>query len=224
MSEYMESHSVAKLIGSPPGYVGYDEGGRLTEAVRRKPFAVLLFDEIEKAHPDIFKLFLQILDDGHLTDSKGRKVNFKNTVIIMTSNLGSDIFMSEKAGTAEEKKAVEEVLRTHFRPEFLNRIDETVIFSALSPENLRKIVDIQLKIVEERLLDQNISVQWTEDLKTYLAEKGFDRAFGARPLKRVIQNEVLDPLAMEMIDGKITEGDTVVVGIHGGAVSLKKIA
>jgi ATP-dependent Clp protease ATP-binding subunit ClpB len=209
MSEFMESHAVAKLIGAPPGYVGYDEGGQLTDAVRRKPFSVVLFDEIEKAHPDIFKLFLQILDEGHLTDSKGRKVNFKNTVIIMTSNIGSEIFLEGKANEKQQKEKIEPLLRSHFRPEFLNRIDEIVYFNALTEKEIKTIAEEHLKKVSQKLAQQGIELSFTPKAKEFIAKKGYDPAFGARPIARTIQREVLDPLALDIVEGNLQEGDYI---------------
>jgi ATP-dependent Clp protease ATP-binding subunit ClpB len=215
MSEYMEKHAVSKLIGSPPGYVGYDEGGQLTEKVRRRPYAVVLFDEIEKAHPEVFNVLLQLLDDGRLTDAKGRVVNFKNTIIIMTSNLGSDVILSgmNKAnlgfGSSHESqkessdKKIMSMLKEQFRPEFLNRIDEIIIFEALTKEDIRKIVDLQLAKVEERLSRRDLVISFTEKVKDMLANQGYDPQFGARPLKRLIQNKILDILALEIIEGKV---------------------
>lgn len=224
MSEYMESHSVAKMIGSPPGYVGYEEGGQLTEMVRRRPYSVILFDEIEKAHPQVFNIMLQILDDGRLTDAKGRHVNFKNTVIIMTSNVGSDIiyksglgFKEEKEeGVISEKEMREKVLaslRESFKPEFLNRLDEIIIFHPITQEMLRRIVDLQMNLVQKRLDEKNIKLVLTEEAKKYLAAKGYEPAYGARPLKRVIQNEILDELSLRIIEGKIKEGEKVKVDV-----------
>ncbi len=201
MSEFMESHSVSKLIGSPPGYVGHDEEGQLTGQVRRKPFSVLLFDEIEKAHPDVFKLFLQILDEGHLTDSKGRIVNFKNTIIIMTSNLVTN--MKNEKGEEKSRKEIQQELLTFFRPELLNRIDEIVLFKPLSKEDVNKILDIHIKSLEKTLQKQNITLDISEKAKKYLIEKGYDEEFGARPLARAIQNELLDELALKLIDGNL---------------------
>lgn len=223
MSEYMEKHSVAKLIGSPPGYIGHDEGGQLTEKVRRHPYSVLLFDEIEKAHPDMFNMLLQILDDGRLTDSKGRTVNFKNTVIIMTSNLGNEIIKQysigfgeendapkkEQARTKEMKEKVDKILKDHFKLEFLNRIDEIVLFQSLQPADLEKIVSLELEKVEKRLSAKNINLRIGAKVKKFLAEKGYDATYGARPLKRVIQNLILDELAYQIIENKIQEGDQV---------------
>ncbi|XLQ20106.1 MAG: ATP-dependent chaperone ClpB [Candidatus Moraniibacteriota bacterium] len=212
MSEYMESHATAKLIGSPPGYIGHDEGGQLTEVVRRKPYSVILFDEIEKAHPDVFNIFLQILDDGQLTDSKGRTVNFKNAIIIMTSNVGSDIIydMQSKDGNADEMRSkVMAELRGKFKPEFLNRIDDIIVFHPLTQEMIGYIVDIQLGIVSEKLLDKKIVINITKEAKELLAKNGFDPLYGARPLKRVLQKELLDPMAMKIVNGEIKSGDSV---------------
>jgi len=210
MSEYMERHSVARLIGAPPGYVGYDEGGYLTEAVRRHPYSVVLFDEIEKAHPDVFNALLQILDDGRMTDGKGRTVDFKNTVLIMTSNVGSQ-WIQELAGREDDEmeKSVLDALRSTFRPEFLNRIDEIIIFNSLRPEQIKRIVDIQMGLLARRLADSKITLELTEGAKEFLANTGFDPVYGARPLKRTIQHLVQDPLAMKILDGSIKEGDHV---------------
>ena len=214
MSEYQERHTVARLIGAPPGYVGYEEGGQLTEAVRRRPYSVVLFDEIEKAHPEVFNVLLQVLDDGRLTDGQGRTVDFRNAVIIMTSNLGSAyIQASAGEGESEMRSRVFEALMTHFRPEFLNRIDEIVIFHALTREDLAQIVDIQLRGVRERLAQRNVTLQVTPRAKEWLADRGFDPVFGARPLKRSIQREVLDPLARRILAGEIQEGETVTVDV-----------
>jgi ATP-dependent Clp protease ATP-binding subunit ClpB len=216
MSEFMEPHSVSRLIGAPPGYVGYDEGGVLTEAVRRRPYAVILFDEIEKAHRDVFNVLLQVLDDGRLTDGQGRTVDFKNTVIIMTSNIGSQAIqeLAEKAAGAENadweiEAQVRSMLRQHFRPEFLNRIDEIVIFHTLGKEHLKKIVDIQLRNLERRLENRGLHLAITDAAKAQLGDRGYDPSFGARPLKRVIQQEIENPLATHILDGEFKEGDTV---------------
>ncbi len=208
MSEYMEKHTVARLIGAPPGYVGYDEGGQLTEAVRRKPYCVILFDEVEKAHGDVFNVLLQVLDDGRITDGQGRTIDFKNCVIIMTSNIGSQ-FIMEDLKVAERNRRVMESLRGHFRPEFLNRIDEIVIFDRLNDRDITKIIDIQLGRLLHRLEKQKLSLQLSEKAKAYLAKEGYDPAYGARPLKRVIQQKILDPLSMEILDGRIKEGDSI---------------
>ncbi len=228
MSEYMEKHSVSKLIGSPPGYVGHEEGGQLTEAVRRRPYSVILLDEVEKAHHDVFNILLQILDDGRLTDSKGRTVDFKNTVIIMTSNLGSDIIMDKlkplmddpkvdedalhKMREEVEKELNEKVIPRFFRPEFINRLDDVVVFNPLSNKILRDIVDIQLRRYQQMLeKDRDIKLEVTDKAKDFLARVGWDPVFGARPLKRAIQRYLLDELALEILEGKVKEGDTVIV-------------
>lgn len=231
MTEYMEKHAISKMIGSPPGYIGFDEGGQLTEIVRRKPYSVILFDEIEKAHPDIFNIMLQILEDGHLTDAKGRKVNFKNTVIIMTSNIASDLIVqmgkrgefgfSEKQKGANVNKQSEEAinkrifgaLREQFKPEFLNRVDEIIVFHPLKEDQIRSIVDLQLEIVMKRLDKQKIKLEVTDKAKDWLAKKGYDENLGARPLKRVIQTELLDKLAMKIIEKSVGEGDTVTIDV-----------
>ncbi|MCA9391526.1 MAG: AAA family ATPase, partial [Candidatus Magasanikbacteria bacterium] len=237
MSEYMEKHAVSRLIGSPPGYVGYDEGGQLTEKIRRRPYAVILLDEIEKAHPDVFNTLLQVLDDGHLTDGKGRKVNFKNTVVIMTSNIGSDLILDagkrgEIGFTDESADAVKRThehirelvmgrLKEQFRPEFLNRVDEIVVFEALDKEALNQIIDLQLENVVERLSKKKIQLTFTKKAKELIAEKGYDPSFGARPLKRAIQDLVLDELALKMVEGTVKEGDTVEFGVKDGAIVMK---
>jgi len=208
MSEYMEKHTVARLIGAPPGYVGYDEGGQLTEAVRRKPYSVILFDEVEKAHGDVFNVLLQVLDDGRITDGQGRTIDFKNCVIIMTSNIGSQ-FIMEDLKVQERNSRVMEALRGHFRPEFLNRIDEIVIFDRLSDRDITKIIDIQLSRLMHRLEKQKLSLQLSKQAKAYLAKEGYDPAYGARPLKRVIQQKILDPLSMSILEGHIKEGDAL---------------
>jgi len=225
MSEYMEKHTVARLIGAPPGYVGYEEGGQLTEAVRRRPYAVLLLDEIEKAHPDVFNVLLQILDDGRLTDGQGRVVNFKNTVIIMTSNVGSDVIQEMGSADYEAmRQAVVAVLRDHFRPEFLNRIDEVIIFHGLNRAQIKSIVDIQLRSLQERLGRRKLKVELGEEAKELLAEKGWDQVYGARPLKRAIQKLVLDPLSMDVLQGKFREGDTISVDKDGDHLVFRATA
>ena len=223
MSEYQEKHTVARLIGAPPGYVGYDEGGQLTEAVRRRPYSVVLFDEIEKAHPDVFNILLQILDDGRLTDGQGRTVDFRNTVIIMTSNLGSQI-IQEMAGRPfeEVRESVLAVLRDHFRPEFLNRVDEVIVFRPLTQEQLGAIVDIQLKRLEKRLADRHIQLVVTDAGRKLLAQRGWDPVYGARPLKRTIQRVVQDPLAMMLLEGKFSDGETVEVDVKNGELAFNK--
>ncbi len=221
MSEYMEKHAVSRLIGAPPGYIGFDEGGQLTEAVRRHPYAVILFDEIEKAHPDVFNVMLQILDDGRLTDSKGRTVDFKNTVIIMTSNLGAQ-FLTESALNDEQQweqagAQVMQVVREHFRPEFLNRVDEIILFNPLRNEQLLKIVDLQLNDVKKQLADRKITVEVTDDAKQMLFADDLNRAYGARPLKRSIQRLIQNPLAMKILNGEVLHGDHVVVEMGPGS-------
>jgi len=216
MSEYMEKHAVSRLIGAPPGYVGYDEGGQLTEAIRRRPYAVILFDEIEKAHPDVFNILLQVLDDGRLTDGKGRTVDFRNTVLIMTSNVASDLIQEmsrSERDSKEMKDRLMDALRRTFRPEFLNRIDEIVTFRSLSLEDIQRIVDIQLKDLQKRLADRKITIELTPEAKKVLAERGYDPVFGARPLKRTIQRMVENPLALEILAGKFKEGDQIVVDL-----------
>jgi len=234
MSEYMEKYAVSRLIGSPPGYVGYEEGGQLTEIVKHRPYSLILFDEIEKAHPDVFNILLQILDNGRLTDGKGTVVNFKNTIIIMTSNLGGE-YVQEMAGlgfrVAKEnelqnqkdtlKTKILEALRDHFRPEFLNRIDEIIIFNPLTPQDIEKIVDLQLKRVEQRLLNKNIKLEVTKEARQYLAKKGYDPNFGARPLKRLIEREILDPLAEKIITNEIKGRQKVVVQLKNNTLILK---
>ena len=217
MSEYMEKFSVQRLIGAPPGYVGYDEGGQLTEAVRRHPYTVILLDEIEKAHPDVFNILLQVLDDGRLTDGQGRVVSFKNTIIIMTSNVGSQFIQEymENGDKSQLDKGIEEALRKTFRPEFINRIDEIITFNALEVDDLEKIVELQLVKVRERLADRRIELRVEPDALRHLAQEGFDPAFGARPLKRLIQHEVVDRAANEIVQGHLVEGDTIVVGLDG---------
>lgn len=223
MSEYMEAHSVARLIGAPPGYIGYDEGGQLTESVRRKPFTVILFDEIEKAHPQVFNVLLQLLDDGRLTDSRGRVVNFTNTVIIMTSNLGSDIIQSYVGEKTQEMEGkVLEIVYKSFRPEFLNRLDQMIVYHALTKEMINEIVNLQLSLVKERLAAQRIHISFTDDLKVYLGEIGYDPTFGARPLKRAIQDTVLDELALEILEKKITPEAQVKVDVKDGRVVFKQ--
>lgn len=237
MSEYMEKHSISKIIGSPPGYIGHDEGGQLTELVRRKPYSVLLFDEIEKAHPDTFNILLQILDDGHLTDAKGRKVNFKNTIIIMTSNIGSDIILNSgntmssmgfededtaKTQDQEVHERVMSLMKDHFKPEFLNRIDDVIMFHSLSKEHIEKIVEMQLEIVSNRLKEQRgITIDVKKAAKKLLALKGYDPMYGARPLKRLIQSEILDKLAMQIITKNITDDSKISIGVESNQFTIK---
>jgi ATP-dependent Clp protease ATP-binding subunit ClpB len=221
MSEYMEKHAVARLIGAPPGYVGYDEGGQLTEAVRRRSYSVILFDEIEKAHHDVFNVLLQILDDGRLTDGQGRTVDFKNTVVIMTSNIGSQ-FIGELDDEDQIRTKVLEAMRDHFRPEFLNRVDETIIFHRLDKAQITAIVDIQLKNLYQRLADRKIKLEVTERAKELLANEGYDPAFGARPLKRAIQRLLQDPLSMSILEGEFKDGDTVKAEAKKGEMVFSK--
>ncbi|HZJ16924.1 MAG TPA: AAA family ATPase, partial [Chthoniobacteraceae bacterium] len=220
MSEYMEKHSVARLIGAPPGYVGFEEGGQLSEAVRRKPYSVILFDEIEKAHHDVFNVLLQVLDDGRITDGQGRTVDFKNTVIIMTSNIGSQHILDATDNTEQREARVMEALRGHFRPEFLNRVDEIIIFDRLTDADLRQIVEIQLTRLIKRLAAQKLTLNLTDAAKLHLAREGYDPVYGARPLKRVIQRELLDPLSLEILAGKFHEGQTITADARDGKIVL----
>jgi len=235
MSEFMEKHNVSRLVGAPPGYIGYDDGGQLTDQVRRKSYSLILLDEIEKAHPDVFNTLLQIFDDGHLTDAKGRKVDFRNTIIVMTSNVGSDLIRKnsslgfsvnqEESKTAEDqykkmKEKVLEELKTVFRPEFLNRIDATVVFHTLQREHIRTIVELQIKDVEEQLLLKGVTMDITTEAKDWLGEKGYDQLFGARPLRRVIQDEIEDRLSDALLEERFTEGDRVLIDVQNGEVVL----
>ena len=222
MSEYMEKHAVSRLVGAPPGYVGYEQGGQLTEAVRRKPYSVILFDEIEKAHEDVFNMFLQILDDGRLTDNKGKTVDFKNTIIIMTSNIGSQYLLENQGEevTGEAKNLVMASLRNKFKPEFLNRVDDIIMFKPLSEEGIKKIIDIFLDEVRARLVDKNIKLEVTEEAKSVLAKEGYDPIYGARPLKRYIQNTLENNLARRIIKGDVYYGSTVVVDGQNNELTL----
>ena len=235
MSEFMEPHSVSKLIGSPPGYVGYDDGGQLTEQVRRKPYSIILFDEIEKAHPDVFNILLQILEDGRLTDSNGRTVSFKNTVIIMTSNIGARSitenktigFMSKTDATKDYEKTKNEVmdeLKRAFRPEFLNRLDDIIVFKKLSEESVEKITRLMLKDFEKLVENKNIKISIDESLVKFIAKTGFDTVYGARPLRRAIQSNVEDKFAEKMLDGEINAKDNVIVKYSDGEVKIEKVA
>jgi len=234
MSEYMEKHAVSRLIGAPPGYVGYEEGGQLTEQVRRRPYAVILFDEIEKAHSDVFNVLLQIMDDGRLTDGKGRVVDFKNTIIIMTSNLGSAYLQAEAGATAalgghdaggawfeEASRQVMNALHAHFKPEFLNRVDDIIIFRPLGKEQLVKIVELRLEDVRRLLADRKISLELTDAARELLFTEGYDPNFGARPLKRAIQKLIQDPLALKILDGEVLHGDHMVVDADKAAGKMK---
>jgi ATP-dependent Clp protease ATP-binding subunit ClpB len=221
MSEYMEKHSVARLIGAPPGYVGYEEGGALTEAVRRRPYQVVLFDEIEKAHPDVFNVLLQVLDDGRLTDGQGHTVDFRNTLIVMTSNLGAELLVNQPEGedTDKVRNQVMAIVRASFRPEFLNRIDEIILFHRLQKSEMSRIVDIQMKRLAKLLEERKITIALEPGARTWLADKGWDPAYGARPLKRVIQKSVQDPLAELILSGRIKDGEKV--DITAGKQGLK---
>ncbi|MBW6474774.1 MAG: AAA family ATPase, partial [Anaerolineaceae bacterium] len=218
MSEYQERHTVSRLVGAPPGYIGYDEGGQLTEAVRRRPYSVILFDEIEKAHPEVFNVLLQLLDDGRLTDGHGRTVDFKNTVVIMTSNLGGGIWYQDENIRPEK---VHEILQNHFRPEFLNRIDEIITFHRLTKDDLKQIIKIQLGLLTERLKERGLTITLQPEVLEYLAEVGYDPDFGARPLKRSIQREIMDPLAMKLLTSEIKDGQEVVVSMDSGNLVFK---
>ena len=222
MSEYMEKHTVARLIGAPPGYVGYEEGGQLSEAVRRRPYSVILFDEVEKAHQDVFNVLLQVLDDGRITDGQGRTVDFKNTVIIMTSNIGSQYILEEEQSQEARERLVMDALRGHFRPEFLNRVDEIIIFDRLSEDDLKKIVEIQLKRLAKRLEQQKITLDLSDSAKAHLAREGYDPVYGARPLRRTIQKEILDPLSIDILEGKVREGQTVYIDAKNGALEFRE--
>jgi ATP-dependent Clp protease ATP-binding subunit ClpB len=219
MSEYMEKHAVSRLIGAPPGYVGYDEGGQLTEAVRRRPYSVVLLDEVEKAHPEVFNVLLQLLDDGRLTDGQGRTVDFTNVVLIMTSNLGSQFIDPDLAREIIAER-VKGAVREQFRPEFVNRIDDVIVFDKLSREDLRQIVEIQLEELRARLAARQIDLAVTAGALDLLAERGYDPVFGARPLKRVLQKDLADPIATALLDGRYSEGDTVKVSVEGDALTL----
>ena len=223
MSEYMEKHTVSRLIGAPPGYVGYDEGGQLTEAIRRRPYSVVLFDEIEKAHPDVFNALLQILDDGRLTDGHGRTVDFKNTVVIMTSNIGSHLFTDLDEFNEEEiRSRIMDSLRTQFRPEFLNRVDEVIVFLRLSRDQIKEIVDIQMNDLKRRLEDRHMTIELTDDAKELVVNEGFDPTYGARPLKRTIQRRILDPVALKVLDGTFKDGDRIIVDARDGEIAFSK--
>jgi ATP-dependent Clp protease ATP-binding subunit ClpB len=232
MSEFMEQHSVARLIGAPPGYVGYEEGGYLTEAVRRRPYSVLLLDEVEKAHPDVFNILLQVMDDGRLTDGHGRTVDFRNTVIVMTSNLGSDRIqemMADGIMDAQAYEAVKEVVLQrvvqHFSPEFVNRIDETVVFHPLQQAQIRGIADIQIQLLNKRLLDNDLSLQVSAAALDHIAEIGYDPVYGARPLKRVIQNKIENPLAQQVLQGDYVPGDSIAIDLDSsGELTFAKAA
>ena len=221
MSEYMEKHTVSRLIGAPPGYVGYDQGGQLTEAVRRRPYSVILFDEIEKAHPDVFNVMLQLLDDGRLTDGQGRVVDFKNTIIIMTSNLGSEYILNA-ADPEDARPEIDALLKRTFKPEFLNRIDEIIMFNRLGEEHISRIVDIEIEHITERLASRKLGLKVSDDAKKLFIKEGYQPMFGARPLKRTIQNMLQNQLAKHLLAGKFPEGSVVVVDCMDGALIFKK--
>jgi len=224
MSEYQEKHTVARLIGAPPGYVGYEEGGQLTEAVKRRPYSIVLFDEIEKAHPDVFNILLQILDDGRLTDGHGRTVDFKNTVVIMTSNIGSSFMQDLSLSDEERKSRTMEALRAGFKPEFLNRIDDIITFKALTLEDINRIVEIQVRLIRKRLQERKMTLELTEKAKKYIAETGFSPVYGARPLKRALQKMILDDLSMKILEGRFANGDQIRADISkNGEVDFKKL-
>ena len=231
MSEYMEKHSVSRLIGAPPGYVGYEEGGQLTEAVRRRPFSVVLFDEIEKAHPEVFNILLQVLDDGRLTDNKGRTIDFKNTILIMTSNLGARLIVDRISEIneqnrdsihAELEKQLKDLLRKTLPPEFLNRIDEIIVFKPLLSKEIAEIVKLQFEHVRKRLIEQGIDAELTQAAAEYLAKKGYDPVFGARPIKRLIESEITQRLASMILSGELKEGDKTVVDVKDGEIVISK--
>ena len=211
MSEYSEKHAVSRLVGAPPGYVGYDEGGQLTEAVRRRPYSVVLLDEVEKAHPEVFDILLQVLDDGRLTDGQGRTVDFRNVILVMTSNLGSQFLVDQTMEPEAQKKAVMDVVEASFKPEFLNRLDEIVMFDPLSLDDLSKIVDLQVHQLDERLADRRLTLDVTPAAREWLALTGYDPAYGARPLRRLVQREIGDQLARKILAGEVFDGDTVLV-------------
>jgi ATP-dependent Clp protease ATP-binding subunit ClpB len=221
MSEYQERHTVSRLVGAPPGYVGYEEGGQLTEAIRRRPYSVVLLDEMEKAHTDVFNILLQLLDDGRLTDGQGRTVDFQNSIVIMTSNLGSSAFADPSLDFAKQKEAVLDDVRASFRPEFVNRIDEIVVFEPLGREEIGQIVEIQLGLLRRRLAERDLKLELAEEARAYLANKGYEPLFGARPLKRVIQREIQDPLALKLLSGEVRDGDTITVDVENGELVFR---
>ncbi len=221
MSEYQERHTVSRLVGAPPGYVGYEEGGQLTESIRRRPYSVVLLDELEKAHADVFNVLLQLLDDGRLTDGQGRTVDFRNSIVIMTSNLGSSVFQDSGLSTEKRRDAILDDVRASFRPEFVNRIDEIVVFESLSREHIREIVDIQLRQLRTRLSERKLTLELTDSALDLLAAEGYDPAFGARPLKRLLQRELQDPIAMKLLSGELREGDTIVVDAAGDELTIR---
>ncbi|HEX6845023.1 MAG TPA: AAA family ATPase, partial [Actinomycetota bacterium] len=220
MSEYQERHTVSRLVGAPPGYVGYEEGGQLTEAVRRRPYSVVLLDELEKAHGDVFNVLLQLLDDGRLTDGQGRTVDFRNAIVIMTSNLGSAVFQDAGLSPEKRREAILDDVRAAFRPEFVNRIDEIVVFAPLERAELREIVDIQLRRLRARLADRHLTLELTDAARDLLADRGYDPVYGARPLQRLLQRELQDPLATRLLSGEITDGHVVTVDVVDGELTI----
>jgi ATP-dependent Clp protease ATP-binding subunit ClpB len=224
MSEYGEKHSVARLVGAPPGYVGYDQGGQLTEAVRRRPYAVVLLDEVEKAHPDVFDVLLQVLDDGRLTDGQGRTVDFRNVILVMTSNLGSAFVSDPTLEPEQRRSAVMDVVRSAFKPEFLNRLDDVIVFDALGTEELTRIVDLQVSRLARRLTDRRLTLTVTDAAREWLTLTGYDPMYGARPLKRLVQTAIGDKLARALLAGEIRDGDEVVVDHHTGEDGLTVVA
>jgi ATP-dependent Clp protease ATP-binding subunit ClpB len=222
MSEYAEKHAVARLVGAPPGYVGYDQGGQLTEAVRRRPYSVVLFDEVEKAHPDVFDVLLQVLDDGRLTDGQGRTVDFRNTILILTSNLGSAYLVDPTLDETKRREAVLSVVRSTFKPEFLNRLDDVVVFDALGAEELTHIVDLQVAQLARRLAGRRLTLDVTPAAREWLALTGFDPVYGARPLRRLVQTAIGDQLARALLDGSVRDGDTVIVDRVGDELTVTR--
>jgi ATP-dependent Clp protease ATP-binding subunit ClpB len=224
MSEYGEKFSVSRLVGAPPGYVGYEQGGQLTEAVRRRPYSVILLDEVEKAHPEVFDLLLQVLDDGRLTDGQGRTVDFRNTILILTSNLGSQFLVDQNLDWEQKTQAVNELVRQAFKPEFVNRLDDIVIFSPLSEEDLGQIVSLYIDRLEKRLGERRLQLAVTPDARSWLAERGYDPIYGARPLRRLMQHEIDDKLARALLNGEIQDGDTVMVDLKGDELTVARFA
>jgi ATP-dependent Clp protease ATP-binding subunit ClpB len=224
MSEYGEKFSVSRLVGAPPGYVGYEQGGQLTEAVRRRPYSVILLDEVEKAHPEVFDVLLQVLDDGRLTDGQGRTVDFRNTILILTSNLGSQFLVDQNLDWAQKTQAVNDLVRQAFKPEFVNRLDDIVIFSPLSKEDLGQIVSLYIDRLEKRLVERRLQLAVTPDARAWLAERGYDPIYGARPLRRLMQHEIDDKLARALLAGEIQDGDTVMVNLKGDELTVARFA
>jgi ATP-dependent Clp protease ATP-binding subunit ClpB len=223
MSEYSEKHAVARLVGAPPGYIGYEEGGQLTEAVRRRPYSVILLDEVEKAHPEVFDILLQVLDDGRLTDGQGRTVDFRNVILVLTSNLGSQFLVDPDLSEGSKREAVMGVVNASFKPEFLNRLDDVIMFDALSVDELSRIVELQVDSLQARLTERRLTLEVTDGARAWLAMTGYDPAYGARPLRRLVQREIGDRLAREILTGEISDGDTVLVDVADVEVDLKDL-